>query len=296
MDWDRLKVFHHVAAAGSFTGAGQRLGLSQPAASRQVRALEEELGVSLFTRHARGIVLTQEGKDLLETTRTVMRTLEDAERRLQESQFKPAGQLRVNTVVTFGSVWLSRHLTSFLDTYPDINVELLLTDEWLDLSAGEADVAIRLGDPGPPDLIHRPLATFHAHVYASRDYLDRHGTPASPEELASHQLIAFSAAGGPLKGVSPLRDIVPAGANGTARLQVNNLYGVLHAVEAGVGVATLPGYLTHNRDNLVRLFPDWAGASYESYYCYPPELKGSLRVDLFRDFLLSQIRAETAIL
>ncbi len=296
MDWDRLKIFHHVAAAGSFTGAGQRLGLSQPAASRQIRALEQELGVSLFTRHARGIVLTHEGRELLDATRTVMRTLEDTERRLRESHVRPAGRLRVNTLVTFGAVWLSPHLTPFLQTYPDIDLELILSDDWVDLSAGEADVAIRLGDPGPGDLIRRPLATFHAHIYASPDYLDRRGTPKQPTDLADHDVITFVAGGGPLQSLAPISEMVGGADAVRSRLEVNNLYGVLHAVQAGIGIAILPDYLVHNRAQLVRLLPDWAGTSYESYYCYPRELKGSLRVDLFRDFLLGQIRAETNIL
>lgn len=292
MDWDRLKIFQMVASAGSFTAAGSRLGLSQSAASRQIRSLEKELGVSLFTRHARGIVLTHEGEELFATTEGVMRQLDDTERRLKELHVRPTGALRINTLTTFGAVWLSPQLTPFLSKYPDIELTLILSDEWVDLAAGEADVAIRLGDPGPLDLIQRPLARFHAHVYASSDYLARKGTPVSPKELVNHDLITFDAGEGPLHSPDLIQRLAGVGMKIKPRMRVNNLYGVMHAVEAGVGLAILPDYLVRGSASLIRLFPDMEATSYSSYFCYPKELKGSRRVALLRDFLLDQIRAE----
>lgn len=297
MDWDRLRIFHTVAESGSFTSAGAQLNVSQSAVSRQIRALEESLNVSLFTRHARGLVLTQEGQELFETAREVVHKIDETERRLLESRERPSGLLRVTTMVTFGAVWLTPHLEQFILEYPEIDLQVVLDDEDLDLSAGEADVAIRLHEPEQADLIQRPLATFHVHMYASPEYLARKGTPVSTADLDAHDLITFGTSTAPvIKGLNWLLEVGKETHKRTPRLEVNNLYGIMHAVEAGMGIAVLPDYLVHNRQKLVRVLPDVEGNSFNSYFCYPPELRGSLRVALFRDFLVRQIRAESNIL
>ena len=297
MDWDRLRIFHAVAGAGSFTAAGRRLGHSQSAVSRQIKALEESLNVALFTRNARGLVLTDEGRRLYETAARVVQEIELTEQNIRDSRETPTGILRVTTMITFGAVWLSPHLTEFLEQYPEIDIDLILSDEPLDLSAGEAQVSIRLGDPGPLDLIRKPLAMFHTHAYASPAYLARRGMPEKVEDLDHHDIIRFGGmSSGPLANLDWLQEAGTPAKKRSPRLTVNNLYGVLHAVEAGVGIAVLPDYLVHNRKKLVRLFPDVEAPEYEAYYCYPPELKGSARVGLFRDFLLRQLQAERALL
>ena len=297
MDWDRLRIFHTVAESGSFTNAGARLNCSQSAVSRQMRSLEESLNVSLFTRHARGLVLTQEGQELFNTAREVMLRIEETERSLMESRERPSGLLRVTTMVTFGAVWLTPHLEQFMSEYPDINMQLILDDADLDLSAGEADVAIRLHEPEQAELIQRPLATFHSHIYASPEYLDRRGTPVTTDDLDSHDLITFGVSNVPtIRGLNWLLTVGNPRKARIPRLQIDNLYGVLHAVEAGMGIAVLPDYLVHNRKKLVRVLPKVEGTPFNAFYCYAPELRGSLRVALFRDFMIRQIRAESNIL
>ncbi|WP_020399621.1 LysR family transcriptional regulator [Kordiimonas gwangyangensis] len=297
MDWDRLRIFHTVAESGSFTNAGARLNCSQSAVSRQIRSLEESLNVSLFTRHARGLVLTQEGQELYNTAREVMLRIEETERSLMESRERPSGLLRVTTMVTFGAVWLTPHLEQFMSEYPDINIQLILDDADLDLSAGEADVAIRLHEPEQAELIQRPLATFHSHIYASPEYLDKRGTPITTDDLDAHDLITFGVSNVPtIRGLNWLLTVGNPRKNRIPRLQIDNLYGVLHAVEAGMGIAVLPDYLVHNRKKLVRVLPKVEGTPFNAFYCYAPELRGSLRVALFRDFMIRQIRAESNIL
>lgn len=297
MDWDRLRIFHTVAESGSFTSAGAQLNCSQSAVSRQIRALEDSLNVSLFTRHARGLVLTQEGQELFETAREVVHRIDETERRLMESKERPSGLLRVTTMVTFGAVWLTPHLEQFVLEYPEIDLQVILDDEDLDLSAGEADVAIRLHEPEQAELIQRPLATFHVHMYASPEYLARKGTPVTTADLDAHDLITFGTSTAPvIRGLNWLLEVGKETHKRKPRLEVNNLYGIMHAVEAGMGIAVLPDYLVHNRQKLVRVLPDVEGNSFNSYFCYPPELRGSLRVALFRDFLIRQIRAESNIL
>src|SRR6202521_3792815 len=189
MDWDKLKVFHAAAEAGSFTHAGERLGLSQSAVSRQVSALEQELSVSLFHRHARGLILTEQGELLHRTAHEVFMKLEAARAKLTDTRERPNGELRVTTTPGIGVHWLTPRLGEFLDLYPDIRVTLITTEEELDLAMREADVAIRLCQPTQPDLIQRKLFSLHFHAYASPEYLKRFGTPRSVEELDQHRTL-----------------------------------------------------------------------------------------------------------
>ncbi|WND01569.1 LysR family transcriptional regulator [Temperatibacter marinus] len=298
LDWDKLRIFQTVAEAGSFTTAGSLLNSSQSAISRQIKALEEAMNVSLFTRHARGLVLTQEGQQLFQTTQEMTQKIDETQRDLAESKGRPFGTLRVTTMVTFGAVWLTNHIRGFLEQYPEIDIQLILDDRDLDLSAGEADVAIRLHEIQQTDLIQRPLASFHSHIYASPEYLDRNGMPSTPEEIDHHDIIAFgNTVREPLNRLNYTLTLGKTGKPRAPRMQINNLYGILNAVEQGVGIAALPDYLTHNRKNLVRVLEDQTeDLTFPSYFCYPPELRGSKRLAVFRDYLIQQIRAEQNIL
>src|SRR5467141_1085562 len=191
MDWDKLKVFHAAAEAGSFTHAGEQLGLSQSAVSRQVSALEQELTVSLFHRHARGLILTEQGELLYRTAHEVFMKLESARAKLTDSRERPNGDLKITTTIGIGVHWLTPRLGEFSELYPDIRITLLTTDEELDLGMREADVAIRLRQPTQPDLIRRKLFSVHFHAYASPEYLKRFGTPRSFDELDSHRIIVL---------------------------------------------------------------------------------------------------------
>lgn len=160
MDWDKLRIFHAVAEAGSFTHAGDVLNLSQSAVSRQISALEEALQVPLFHRHARGLILTEQGETLNQTVREVFSKLAMTQSLLTESKEKAAGRLRVTTTTGFGTCWLTPRLHRFMDANPDISITLILEDNDLDLGMREADVAVRMHPPRQPDLVQRHLADF----------------------------------------------------------------------------------------------------------------------------------------
>jgi DNA-binding transcriptional LysR family regulator len=290
MDWDKVRIFHAAAAAGSFTHAGDSLGLSQSAVSRQVSALEGELKVPLFHRHARGLILTEQGELLYRTARDVVMKLEQTRARLTDSKDKPDGELKVTANVGLGTHWLTPRLGEFLDGYPDIEVKLILTDDELDLAMREADVALRLRQPSQGDLIQRRLFTVHFHAYATQDYLKRFGTPKSVNELDSHRLLSF---GGDIP--SYLIDLnwhLKAGrdhkSERTPRLVINNLPGLLKATQRGLGIAVLPDYLIEAESTIVQLLPSETMPELECYLVYPEELKGVARVQVFRDFLVSK--------
>src|SRR5271169_4006670 len=128
MDWDKLRIFHSVAEAGSFTHAGEALNLSQSAVSRQISALEESLKTSLFHRHARGLILTEQGEVLYRTAHEVFAKLAMAEAMLTDSKDRPRGELKVTTTVGFGSTWVAPRIKEFIELYPDVAVNLVLND------------------------------------------------------------------------------------------------------------------------------------------------------------------------
>ena len=191
MDWDKLRIFHAVAEAGSFTHAAETLNLSQSAISRQISSLEGSLNVPLFHRHARGLILTEQGELLFRTASEVFTRLPSTESRIRESKERPQGSLRVTTTVAFGSVWLTPRIKEFNDHYPEIALSLVLDDSELDLGMREADVAIRMVPPRQPNLVQRHLITLHYHIYATPAYLRKHGMPKTPSDLDAHQIIVM---------------------------------------------------------------------------------------------------------
>ena len=290
MDWDKLKVFHAAAEAGSFTHAGEQLGLSQSAVSRQVSALEQELSVSLFHRHARGLILTEQGELLYRTAHDVFMKLEAARAKLTDSREKPHGELKVTTTPGMGIHWLTPRLGEFMDLFPDIRITLITTDEELDLAMREADVAIRLRQPTQPDLIQRKLFSVHFHAYASPEYLKRFGTPRAMEELDKHRILLL---GGTVpRYLENRRWLLEVARNGkgprTATLTINTVLGVLRACRRGIGIALLPDYLVEEDGGLVQLFGESDAVSLDAYFVYPEELKSVARVQVFRDFLVSK--------
>lgn len=290
MDWDKLRIFHAAADAGSFTRAGETLALSQSAVSRQVSALEHDLKTPLFHRHARGLMLTEQGELLFRTTQDVFSKLEQARSILSDSREQPHGSLKLTTTVGFGQGWLAPRLVEFMDRYPDIQVQLILTDDELDLAMREADVAIRLRAPTQPDLIQRRLFTVHYHAYASPEYLQRHGRPKTLDDLDQHRIIEF---GGPippfLQSINWLKtaDRNPKNPR-MASLVINSVAAIKRAAETGVGLAVIPDYLMDGSTNLKRVLESNEMPTLEAYFVYPEELKNVARINVFRDFLVEK--------
>ena len=291
MDWDKLRVFHAVAEAGSFTHAGETLNLSQSAVSRQISALEEALQVPLFHRHARGLILTEQGESLNRTVREVFAKLAMTEALLTESKEKPAGRIKVTTTVGFGSSWLAPKLQQFLEMYPDVTMALLLDDSDLDLAMREADVAIRMHPPKQPDLVQRHLMQIHWLVVAHPEYLARAGTPARPEDLDDHKLILFGDYRPPVADINWLAEAGRrVGSPRRALLEVNSLHAMSGAIRSGLGIGVLPDWMTDELDGLVRVLPDLKAPKVDVYFVYPEELRNSKRVMVFRDFLLARLQ------
>jgi DNA-binding transcriptional LysR family regulator len=291
MDWDKLRVFHAVAEAGSFTHAGDALNLSQSAVSRQISGLEESLQVPLFHRHARGLILTEQGELLYRTARDVFAKLSMTEAMLSESKDRPKGPLKVTTTVAFGSAWLTPRIKEFLELYPEITLSLLVDDGELDLSMREADVAIRMTPPRQPDLVQRHLLTVRSYAFASPEYLKKHGVPQRPEDLDEHRLIVYGDDARP--PAATVNWLLEAGAKPGAErrpiLKVNNVNGIYRAVQSGLGIGSIPNYMLQETTELARVLPELSGPTVEAYFVYPEELRPSKRIAVFRDFLIRKV-------
>jgi len=291
MDWDKLRIFHAVAEAGSFTHAGEVLHLSQSAVSRQISALEESLKLPLFHRHARGLLLTEQGELLYRTAHEIFAKLAMTEAMLADSKEKPTGEIKVTSTVGLGSNWLTPRIREFVELYPDIRVNLILADRELDLSMREADVAIRLRQPVQPDLIQRKLATVKHHLYASLEYIERYGAPTSLEDLSKRNILIYGEeAPSNIANINWIIDILKEmDPTITPVFKVNNVYGLLLAIQSGLGIGSLPDYITEGHKNLVPVLPELEGPEFDTYYVYPEELRKSKRVTIFRDFLIRKV-------
>jgi DNA-binding transcriptional LysR family regulator len=293
MDWDKLRIFHAVASAGSFTHAGQMLTLSQSAVSRQISALEEEITTPLFQRHARGLTLTDEGEMLYAAVTDVLARLAQAEEALKNVRDAPRGALKITASHGIGTYWLVPRLDDFLKEFPEVEVHLVMEDRELDLAQREADLAIRMRAPVQADLIQRKLFTVHYHMYATQAYLDAWGTPKALEELRDHTVIAYGETAAPeIREVNWLLEEVrrhpPHGKGRTIR--INNFTGILCATEAGLGLSAVPDYVAVNRPHLIRVLPDVPGPSFDVHLVYADALRQSKRVAAFRDFLVKSSR------
>lgn len=290
MDWDKLKTFHYAAETGSLTAAAEKIGISQSAVSRQIAALEEGIGVPLFQRHARGLLLTGPGKALLALTRDMAAAAMMAESALRDAREKVMGDLVVTAPVAWGSTWLAPRLARFAEQYPELKLCVLLDDREYDLLKLEAECAIRLWAATHADLIQRKLLSVHVSLFAAPDYLRKYGAPDTVDDLDRHRLVAYR-----LDQATPMRELdwaVRAGREEavprSAALEINNVQGMLRAVESGLGIGSLPDYMAAGNPNLVKVLPGLDGPNFDVYFIYPADLKRSRRIMAFRQFLLEE--------
>ena len=291
MDWDKLKIFHAVAEAGNFTKATYILNLSQSAISRQIQSLEQELKTQLFERHARGLSLTENGEYLFKTAREVISKLKDVESTLMDKKNKLSGKLTVTTVVSFGTTWLTPRIQEFMKLNPEIEIELIFDDKELDLSTRQADIGIWMRRPKKLNYVQKKLIDINYHIYGSTKYLEQNGHPKNLQELNKHNFISYGK-GAPSPVFNPdwaLKLGVKDNKKRKPVMKVNSIYGLLLAVQSGVGLAALPDYITISVPNIVKVLPQIEGPKTEAYFVYPQSLRNMARVIAFRNFLYSKI-------
>ena len=291
MDWDKLKIFHAVAEAGSFTNATINLNLSQSAISRQIQSLEQDLKVQLFERHARGLTLTENGEYVFKTAHDVITKLKEVETSLGDQKNKPSGKLTITTVRSFGTHWLTPRIKEFMNLNPEIEIELIFDDKELDLSTRQADIGIFMRRPKQLNYIQKKLVDIKYYIYGSNKYLEKFGMPKSIADLNKHKFISFGK-GAPSPVYNPdwaLKLGIKDGKKRKSIMKVNSVMGLLLAVEAGVGLAALPEYLVSNSANVIKVLPKSEGPITEAHFVYPQSLKNTARITSFRNFIFSKI-------
>ena len=291
MDWDKLKIFYAVAEAGSFTKATINLNLSQSAISRQILSLENELKVKLFERHARGLFLTENGEYLFKTAHEVISRLKDVESTFIEKKDKPTGKLTVNTVVSFGTTWLTPRIQEFMKLNPEMEIELIFDDKELNLSTREADIGIWMRRPKQLNYIQKKLIDINYHIYGATKYLEENGFPKTITDLNKHKFISYGR-GTPSPVFNPdwaLKLGIKENKKRKPIMKVNSVYGLLLAVQSGVGLAALPDYITVSVPNIVKILPNISGPKTEAYFVYPESLRNVARLKAFRNFLYSKV-------
>ena len=292
MDWDKLKIFHAVAEAGSFTNAATVLNISQSAISRQIQSLEQDLKVQLFERHARGLTLTENGEYVYKTAHEVISKLKEVETSLGDQKNKPSGKLTITTVRSFGTHWLTPRIQEFMNLNPEIEIELIFDDKELDLSTRQADIGIFMRRPKQLNYIQRKLVDINYHIYGSTKYLEKYGIPKTTNDLNNHRFISFGK-GAPSPVFNPDWALKLGNRDNKKRkpiMKVNSVMGLLLAVESGVGLAALPDYLVSQSQNVIKVLSKSEGPITEAHFVYPQSLKNVARVQAFRNFLYSKLR------
>ena len=291
MDWDKLKIFHTVAEAGSFTNASTILNLSQSAISRQIQSLEQDLKIHLFERHARGLVLTNNGEYLYKTANEVISKLKDGEATLGDEKDKINGKLTVTTVVSFGTTWLTPRIQEFMSLHPEIEIDLIFDDKELDLSTSQADIGIFMRRPKQLNYIQKKLIDLHYHIYGSTKYLEKNGHPKKISDLNKHKFITYGR-GAPSPVFNPDWALKLGSKDNKKRkpvMKVNSVYGLLLAVQSGVGLAALQDYITVNVPNIIKVLPEIEGPLTETHFVYPQSLRNVGKIKAFRNFLFSKV-------
>ena len=292
MDWDKLKIFHNVALDLNISEAAHKMNISHSSISRQISALERDLKVSLFKRHARGLTLTEQGKILFKTAHDIFGKIALTEAKLTESKEKPTGPLTIAATVAFGTTWLAPRIEKFTNSYPEIDVSIIIENKYTDLAQGEADVALRLTEPTQMDLIRFPLYEFQFKIYSSPEYIEKFGIPKDVSELPNHKIVAFGDSVEPsIPDVNCILDLLPKNKK-VKTLFISNMYGVMRAIGGGAGIGALPEYMRISNNNLVPILPTVDTPKTVIYFTYPPELKGSKKIEALRDFLVREVNKE----
>lgn len=292
MEWNKLRVFYHVAKCGSFTKAQRKLNTSQPALSRSVQSLEWRVKHPLFHRNPRGLTLTKEGEILFEAVEKMFTTLQTAKTLMEEEENEPKGTLKVASTVALTNIWLIELIPEFLSLYPEIELDIIGHDEMLDMKTREADVSIRPYIEDQPNLIQEYLFTCRMQLYASPEYLEKYGAPATLQELDNHRIITFGeSTSRPYLDIDwPLRVGKKTGEIRKAYLCINSSYGAARLAEAGLGIVALSKeYPNIDKLNLLPILSLAKGPIIDIYYVYPKTIKNSKRVKVFSDFIKSKI-------
>jgi DNA-binding transcriptional LysR family regulator len=289
MHWDNLRYFLVVARSGSLSRAGRSLGVDPATLSRRIRQLEREVGTKLFLRQPKGYVRTAAGERLLARAEELEREILACQAALASEEMA-AGTVVVTTTEALAGAFVLRHLSAFGAAYPGVSVELIRTEQTLNLSRREADVALRLARPHQLDLRARRVARLDFGLYASPAWIERHGSLREPGDLRSCSLIDW----GDARPDFPATRWFAQALDDRVVFRANSPGDRLAAARDGIGVALGPCLMAEEDPGLVRLLPDLELAGPEVWLLVHRELAGLARVRAVLDFLAQRARSDSA--
>jgi DNA-binding transcriptional LysR family regulator len=292
MKWDRLRLFNIVAQTRNITEASYILQMSQSALSRQMKALEHELGVKLFLRNSDGITLTKAGIRLYSSVQVLASDISKTHNQLLQDMDVPSGRLNVTATNAFGALWVAPRMSKFKIAYPEISVALSLRDSEPRVTNFNSDVEVRMTPSSSQDDVQIKLADCRYKIFASKDYLKVNGLPKTTKDLDDHKIISYGEDAQPPIDRHRLNWLLTIGKeNKRPRkpiLEVSSIYGIAKATEVGMGIASLPDWMEFEMIELIEILPQLEGPKMSISLCYNYELRNDSRIKAFKDFMLQE--------
>ena len=289
VEWGLYRYFLAVANTGSLTGAARRLGVSQPTVGRQIQALEDVIGARLFDRANSGYVLTGPGESIVKLAEAIEEQAIAIERRIAGEDRRPEGRVRISAAEGLSTYWLAPILPELKRRFPNIDIELLVGSAALDMTRREADIVLRIGEPGCDALVGRRMGMVHFGLFATESYLAENGTPASADDLAGHAVIESCGAIANLAQVRRLRDLARQPA---AAVCCDNLVTQFAAMQAGVGVMAAPLYMAQSAPGVRRLLADAFDVALDLWLLVHRDLRPVARIGVVFEFLVDALRRD----
>lgn len=284
---DCMRIFVRAAEVGSFSAVALEMELSQGTVSKRIASLETHLGVRLIARSSRTQSLTEAGLAYYQRCQTILSELDEADSTAKGLHATPSGTLRLSAPVVLGRLLLAPHLPDFLADYPQLKLDLLLSDDFIDLYGRGVDLAIRAQVLENSELVARPLLSNPMRLVASPEYLERHGTPSEPDDLSAHNCIIYSFD----EKVNIWRfqkgdELVSVSVSGNFRCDNGDL--IVSAVEAGTGLAILPVWMVNDAlktGKMIEVMPTCKPPPLPIHAVYPKSRHTPLKVRVLVDFL-----------
>tara|TARA_B100000131_G_scaffold284999_1_gene293980 strand:+ start:966 stop:1886 length:921 start_codon:yes stop_codon:yes gene_type:complete len=288
MKWDRLRLFFIVSQSKSLTEASSLLSISQSALSRQMQALEQEMGSRLFIRKSRGIELTPAGLKVAEASKTLSKSIDEVNNKLISDYNEPSGKLRVYATNAFGSIWLAPKMTQFMEKFPQMQLSLSLRDAEPRVTPGHAHAEIRMTPVKSQDYIQIKLSTFQYKIFASNSYLKKYGLPQNEKDLDNHKIVSYGQDAQPPLDRKRLNWLLWLGRENNPRtpiMEVSSIYAIARCVESGLGIASLPSWMEKDMRNLFEILNTLNGPSLELSLCFHEQLRNDPRIIALKQFL-----------
>lgn len=292
-----FRTFIRIAETGSFSAVAREIGATQPAVSRQVAALEEHLGVRLFQRSTRSLALTEDGRDLLSHARLVVEAVEETEAAIGRRRTSPSGLVRLGCPAVFGRLYIAPRIPHLLDRYPEMSVDLSLSDTVVDIVQEGLDLSVRVGEVTDASLVARRVGSTNSVAVASPAYLQQRGEPKHPNDLAGHECILFTRLATPETWNFTGPD-GPLSVNVSGRLRTNGIEAVIEAAISGLGVALVPSWMLREDrvcGALTQILTDWQPRRRPISVVYPSRRFLAPRTRAVIDFIVEEFRGDASI-